>query len=121
MNDIVERLRNTPNWMREPFANWKDAACAYDRAPFDAADEIERLRRDMEYYRNFAAEVLTVKRLPIPQDMEAMCRRAYDNHYHKIKADMGYDRWRMVWLKAIAAHESDPQYSDGPLLERGWD
>ncbi len=39
-------------------------------------------------------------------DMEAMCRRAYDNQYHKIKADMSYDQWRMVWIKAIATHES---------------
>jgi len=34
--DIVERLRNTPNW--------KTATCACDIAPFEAADEITRLR-----------------------------------------------------------------------------
>lgn len=40
---LPERLRNTPNWQRESFENWKTATCVYDRAPFEAADEIERL------------------------------------------------------------------------------
>jgi hypothetical protein len=44
MSDIVERLRNTPNWMREEFGSWKSAMRSYDRAPFEAADEIEKLR-----------------------------------------------------------------------------
>jgi hypothetical protein len=44
MTDIVERLRNTPNWMREEFGSWKSAMRSYDRAPFEAADEIEKLR-----------------------------------------------------------------------------
>jgi regulator of replication initiation timing len=43
-DDLVTRLRNTPNWKREEYGNWKDATSVYDRAPFEAADEIERLR-----------------------------------------------------------------------------
>jgi hypothetical protein len=42
--DIVVRLRDTPNWMRESFGHWKSCTKEYDRAPFDAAVEIERLR-----------------------------------------------------------------------------
>jgi hypothetical protein len=42
--DIVVRLRNTPNWQRESFEHWKSCTLQYDRAPFDAAEEIERLR-----------------------------------------------------------------------------
>lgn len=42
--DIVVRLRDTPNWMRESFGHWKSCTKEYDRAPFDAAEEIERLR-----------------------------------------------------------------------------
>lgn len=43
--DIVARLRDTPNWLREPWSvSWKDLTHKYDRAPFEAADEIERLR-----------------------------------------------------------------------------
>ena len=44
MSDIVERLRNTPNWMREEFGSWKSSMLSSDRAPFEAADEIENLR-----------------------------------------------------------------------------
>ena len=43
MDDLVERLRNTPNWMRESYGSWKDCVLKYDRAPFEAADKIERL------------------------------------------------------------------------------
>ena len=42
--DIVERLRDTPNWLRESWGHWKDCTTKYDRAPKEAADEIERLR-----------------------------------------------------------------------------
>lgn len=34
--------------------------------------------------------------------IESGARQAYNNHYHKIKADIGYDDWLMVWKKAIA-------------------
>lgn len=40
---LVERLRNTPNWMRESYGSWKDCVLKYDRAPFEAADELEVL------------------------------------------------------------------------------
>lgn len=40
---LVERLRDTPNWMRESFGSWKDCVLKYDRAPFEAADELERI------------------------------------------------------------------------------
>ena len=45
---LVDRLRNTPNWMRESYGSWKDCVLKYDRAPFEAADELEvlRLQRD---------------------------------------------------------------------------
>ena len=44
MNDeLVKRLRNTPNWMREGYKHWKDNVQTYDRAPFEAADRIEAL------------------------------------------------------------------------------
>lgn len=42
-DDLVKRLRNTPNWMREGFQDWKDNVRTYDRAPFEAADRIEEL------------------------------------------------------------------------------
>ena len=42
-DDLVKRLRNTPNWMREGFRDWKDNVRTYDRAPFEAADRVEEL------------------------------------------------------------------------------
>ena len=41
-DDLVDTLRNTPNWLRQDYGNWKDATSYYDRAPFDAADLIEQ-------------------------------------------------------------------------------
>jgi uncharacterized Zn finger protein len=66
MSDIVERLRNTPNWMREAFGSWKSAMLSYDRAPFEAADEIEKLRaaltipkRTLELFERVASEMVS--------------------------------------------------------------
>jgi hypothetical protein len=42
--ELIERLRNTPNWQRESYGNWKDGTVHYDRAPFEAADAIEALQ-----------------------------------------------------------------------------
>ena len=63
--DIVKRLRNTPNWMREEYAHYKDGLKVFDRAPFEAAyaleaqaAEITRLRaeRNAEISARFKAE-----------------------------------------------------------------
>ena len=42
-DNLVKRLRNTPNWIREGFQDWKDNVRTYDRTPFEAADRIEEL------------------------------------------------------------------------------
>lgn len=43
--DIVDRLRDTPNWSKESWGDWKAKSSSYDRAPFEAANEIEGLRK----------------------------------------------------------------------------
>ena len=48
MTDLISRLRDTPNWMRESYGSWKDCVLKYDRAPFEAADEIERLTQALK-------------------------------------------------------------------------
>lgn len=49
MDDLVKRLRDTPNWMRESFGSWKDCGVLkYDRAPFEAADALERLTAERD-------------------------------------------------------------------------
>jgi len=39
---LINRLRNTPNWLRESFGSYKEMTSHYDRAPFEAADMLER-------------------------------------------------------------------------------
>lgn len=43
--DIVDRLRDTPNRSKESWGDWKAKMSSYDRAPFEAANEIEGLRK----------------------------------------------------------------------------
>lgn len=43
-HELIERLRNTPNWKREEFEEWKSVKTHFDRAPFEAADAIEALQ-----------------------------------------------------------------------------
>lgn len=33
---------------------------------------------------------------------ENACREAYDNQYHKVRADVGFDDWRSVWRFLLA-------------------
>lgn len=41
--NLIERLRDTPNWLRDPWdLSWQNTTRKYDRAPFEAADELER-------------------------------------------------------------------------------
>ena len=59
---LVERLRATPNWQRESFEHWKTATFVYDRAPFEAADELERLTAELAAERGrWRADALTYR------------------------------------------------------------
>ena len=42
-DDLVKRLRDTPNWKREEYGDYNSAWAHYDRAPFEAANRIEEL------------------------------------------------------------------------------
>jgi hypothetical protein len=44
-DDLVKRLRDTPNWKREEYGDYKSAWAHYDRAPFEAANRIEELEK----------------------------------------------------------------------------
>lgn len=68
---LVDRLRNTPNWMRESFGSWKDCVLKYDRAPFEAADELEVLRLQRDALR-------------------AALQKVLDAHSREAKATMSY-------------------------------
>lgn len=41
--DLIKRLRDTPNWLKESWGDWKACTTSYDTAPKDAADLIETL------------------------------------------------------------------------------
>lgn len=58
-DDIVKRLRNTPNWMREEYAHYKDGLKVYDRAPFEAAYALEAQAAEITRLR---AELATARR-----------------------------------------------------------
>ena len=72
---LVERLRDAPNWMRESYGSWKDCVLKYDRAPFEAADELEVLRLQRDSLRDALAKVL-------------------DTHSREAKATMSYQNAR---------------------------
>ena len=56
-DDLVKRLRNTPNWMREEYAHYKDGLRVFDRAPFEAADAIEAQAAEITLLRARIAEL----------------------------------------------------------------
>ena len=63
-DDLVKRLRNTPNWMREGFQDWKDNVRTYDRAPFEAADRIEELEAKLAKATDALKEIARPKTGP---------------------------------------------------------
>jgi hypothetical protein len=42
--EMVHRLNDTPNWMKEEFGkDWKDTTTHYNRTPFEAANLLKRI------------------------------------------------------------------------------
>ena len=76
MTDIVKRLRDTPNWMREGFQDWKDNVRTYDSAPFEAADRIEELEAEVAKARDRIAE----PGVKLAKAVEALEEIATDEH-----------------------------------------
>ena len=70
-DDLVKRLRNTPNWMREGFQDWKDNVRTYDRTPFEAADRIEELEAKL-------AKTMEVVEMIASADVDAVLGEAVD-------------------------------------------
>jgi hypothetical protein len=118
MSDIVERLRNTPNWMREKCGSWKSVMRSYDRAPFEAADEIEKLRAK--------ADSIYSERNRLAVAFARMALAA------GFKAGTGVDpdetKWPVVYVETpngqvswhIASHDADI-LSGLPVYEGQWD
>jgi len=47
IQNLTARLRDTPNWQRESYGDWKNGTLFYDRAPFEAADALEALQAEV--------------------------------------------------------------------------
>jgi len=88
MSELIDRLRNTPNWMRESFGSWKDCVLKYDRAPFEAADELL---------------VLMAQR----DSLRAALQKVLDTHNREAKAKMSYQNARENFSDSI--HERRAQ------------
>ena len=41
--EIIQKLRDASNWLKQGFGNWKDTTSRYDRTPFEAADLLEAI------------------------------------------------------------------------------
>lgn len=97
-------------------------------ALIEAANEIERLGGDPSRFHKLAWDARANeprkewgRRLLAAAKEEAVdrgARKAYDDHYHKVRADIGYDDWLMVWRKAIAWwSEPIKQPTSNPALD----
>jgi hypothetical protein len=86
---LIERLRNTPNWQRESYGDWKQGTVHYDRAPFEAAGaleaqaaEIERLTQDRDEWKQSTIDANTNAR------SEEAKRRAMQDERDTLKAEL---------------------------------
>jgi hypothetical protein len=112
---LIERLRNTPNWQRESYGDWKQGTVHYDRAPFEAAGaleaqaaEIERLTQDRDEWKQSTIDANTNAR------SEEAKRRAMQDERDTLKAE----------LAALKAQPTEPapsmagELSDAEIEER---
>ncbi len=40
--EYIKKLRDTPNWSRETYGDYKNSTSVYDRTPFEVADMLEK-------------------------------------------------------------------------------
>jgi hypothetical protein len=75
---LVERLRHTPNWMRESYGSWKDCVLTYDRSPFEAAALLAELAalKGHDPARKVPAAQGRWITLNVPAEMHARLRAA---------------------------------------------
>lgn len=97
---LITRLRNTPNWLREAFGDWKTATSVYDRAPFEAADaltaqaaELEAMRERLDFHVAFTREA---------QDLGMAAQRQVAEQAAQIEA---LKRWKSTHAPRIDALE----------------
>ena len=75
-DDLVKRLRNTPNWKREEYGDYKSAMVHYDRAPFEAADRIEELEAELHLMKTAGIVEVAIRNHNVSEYMAHWERRA---------------------------------------------
>lgn len=71
-------------------------------------EELERLRKEVAQGHPLNCNHINQGSMDATADAyeleyaKAKCRESYDNYYHKIRADIGYDDWQKAWLKGFA-------------------
>lgn len=93
--------------------------------------EIETLRKEnaelREQLEAVGAGGVSGKLMPGAAPVSAepdyqMCRQAYDDFYHKIRAEIGYDHWCSIWrfiAKRLSAPVSAQAQPDWRLIQKG--
>lgn len=93
--DLISRLRNTPNWLREAFGDWKTATSVYDRAPFEAADALTAQAATIaEQARELAA-----LRAALQEADTCMGHEDYDTEWR--------DKWAHLWAGKVVTPDTD--------------
>ena len=93
-DDLVKRLRNTPNWKREEYGDYKSAMVHYDRAPFEAADRIEELEAKLSKSEALLAKAVEAERVYCAN----VVKHFYDNGFFT-KPDDIINRTTLAELK----------------------
>ena len=106
--NLVARLRNTPNWLREEYGHYKDGLKVFDRAPFEAADALEFQSATIVSLR---AQLATARK----DALEEAARRLEELHKnHNYDPDSGtltkklgrYDKWPESAKTAKLEHDT---------------
>lgn len=50
---------------------------------------------------------MTADAIKFAAEVEALCRQAYDEHFHKVAADIAYDQWRIAFKAGFRGGRAD--------------
>lgn len=100
------------------------AAGAYDM-PERVLDALSAAANGLEF-AHLVDGILPVNP-PLSADQDDhICRQAYDDFYHKVRAEVGYDHWRAIWrfiakrLSAPVAAQAQQPVSGADWLAAQW-
>ena len=107
-DDLVKRLRNTPNWKREGYGNYKSAMVHYDRAPFEAADRIEELEAELHLMKTAGIVEVAIRNPNVSEYMAHWERRAEGAEAKLTKALEDLQQLVIEYDEVFLAHDEPP-------------